>query len=429
MDYGAANSATGAASLIQFGYDSVITTLDARAGLAGANSMIYSGGVALENSLELIGSPGELVLAGNTSNGAEPAQHFVDPNAVEVAGQIDLLGQSGTSFVAAALTIDAGAIVHGSGEISTNFDDGFGALTNNGTIAASGSLEVAAPISGTGTLEIHYQGLLQIDPVQTGGDDVAAVSVSGQTIQFDSAPDGTSPTYEKLVIGGGEVDSSTFNAVIKGFGMTDSIDLTGVGVADGWSFDGSTLTVSQCGTTIGMLSFAGLSADTKFAVTSDGNGGTDIVLNSPAIDTTHFSLQHNEDGSDTILGLQVSDPDSATSLTLSASTAGAPVSTISPSSGSGTVDDINNELASGITYNPGTPQPQIDMVNVTVSDNFDSSETVHFVFNQGGQGSNINLTGTTGKDVIFATGNSDTLTGNGGEDQFVFAPTSGPTAA
>jgi Ca2+-binding RTX toxin-like protein len=69
------------------------------------------------------------------------------------------------------------------------------------------------------------------------------------------------------------------------------------------------------------------------------------------------------------------------------------------------------------------------MVNVTVSDNFGGSETVHFVFNQGGQGPNINLTGTTGNDVIFGTGNSDTLTGNGGEDQFVFAPTSGPTAA
>jgi hypothetical protein len=423
-EYGAADSATGAGSQIDFGYDGAITTLNARAGLAGANSMIYSGGVALENSLELIGSSGELVLAGNTTNGAEPTQHFVDPNAVEVAGQIELLGQSGTSFDAAALTIDSGAIVHGSGEISTK-------LTNDGTIAASGSLEVAAPISGNGTLEIHYQGTLEIDPVRIGNNDVAAVSVSGQTIQFDSAPDGTSPAYEKLVIGGGEVDSSTFNAIIKGFGMSDSIDLTGVGVADSWSFDGSTLTVSQDGTTIGSLSFAGLSADTKFAVASDGHGGTDIVLNGPMIDTSHFSVQQNEDGSDAILGLQVSDSDpaSAANLTLSATTAGAPVSTISPSSGSGSVDDINNELASGITYNPGSPQPQSDMVNVTVSDNFGGSETVHFDFNQGGQGPNINLTGTTGNNVIFGTGNSDTLTGNGGEDQFVFAPTSGPTAA
>ncbi|WP_024517755.1 FecR domain-containing protein [Bradyrhizobium sp. Tv2a-2] len=170
--------------------------------------------------------------------------------------------------------------------------------------------------------------------------------------------------------------------------------------------------------------------DTKFAVADNGNGGTDTVLNHPVIDTTHFSIQQNKDGTDTIFGLQVSDSDpaSAASLSLSASTEAAPDSTISPSSGSGTLDDINSKLASGITYNPGTPQPQADMINVTVTDNFGASDTVHFVFNQAGQGPHITLQGTSGDDVIFGTGNSDTLTGNGGHDQFVFAPTNGPAA-
>ncbi|HLG80644.1 MAG TPA: FecR domain-containing protein [Bradyrhizobium sp.] len=157
----------------------------------------------------------------------------------------------------------------------------------------------------------------------------------------------------------------------------------------------------------------------------------DITPSHLSIDTTHVAVQQNEDGTDTILGLQVSDsgPTGAQSLTISATTAGAPVSSISPSSDTGSVDAINNELASGITYNPGSPQPQTDMVNLTVTDNFGASDTVHFVFNQGGQGPNVSLAGTTGNDVIFGTGNSDTLAGNGGHDQFVFAPTSGQTAA
>jgi Ca2+-binding RTX toxin-like protein len=36
----------------------------------------------------------------------------------------------------------------------------------------------------------------------------------------------------------------------------------------------------------------------------------------------------------------------------------------------------------------------------------------------------VALQGTAGKDVIFATGHQDILTGGGGADQFVFAPTS-----
>jgi large repetitive protein len=52
---------------------------------------------------------------------------------------------------------------------------------------------------------------------------------------------------------------------------------------------------------------------------------------------------------------------------------------------------------------------------------------VNFVFSEAASGPNVALQGTAGKDVIFATGYSDTLTGGGSQDQFVFAPTSGPT--
>jgi len=49
---------------------------------------------------------------------------------------------------------------------------------------------------------------------------------------------------------------------------------------------------------------------------------------------------------------------------------------------------------------------------------------VNFIFNEAGTGS-ITLQGTVGKDVIFATGHTDTLTGDAGADQFVFSASSG----
>jgi hypothetical protein len=67
------------------------------------------------------------------------------------------------------------------------------------------------------------------------------------------------------------------------------------------------------------------------------------------------------------------------------------------------------------------------MVTLTVSDGLGHSDTVHFVFNEAAQGP-VTLTGTPGKDVIFATGSNDTLTGGGSADQFVFAPEQNPSA-
>jgi Ca2+-binding RTX toxin-like protein len=40
----------------------------------------------------------------------------------------------------------------------------------------------------------------------------------------------------------------------------------------------------------------------------------------------------------------------------------------------------------------------------------------------------VTLAGTSGKDVIFATGFDDTLTGGASADQFVFAPGQNPSA-
>ena len=55
------------------------------------------------------------------------------------------------------------------------------------------------------------------------------------------------------------------------------------------------------------------------------------------------------------------------------------------------------------------------------------SATLNFVFQQSGR-DGATLVGTDEKDVIFATGGNDTLTGNAKADQFVFAPEYSPSA-
>jgi large repetitive protein len=101
---------------------------------------------------------------------------------------------------------------------------------------------------------------------------------------------------------------------------------------------------------------------------------------------------------------------------------------MSPSTSSGLLADINGVLATGLTYHPGNTPPLTDKVTLTVLDSFGAADTVNFVFNEAGTGTNIALQGTSGKDLIFATSGQDILTGGGGQDQFVFAPTlSGPS--
>jgi len=127
--------------------------------------------------------------------------------------------------------------------------------------------------------------------------------------------------------------------------------------------------------------------------------------------------------------LQVSDTDAAApteTFTITATTGAASSGTsVSPSTGSGLLTAINTELGAGITYNPGATPPPTDKVTLTVTDGFGATDQVNFVFNEASNPSQLTLVGTPGKDVIFGTGNNDTLTGGGGADQFVFNKTNG----
>ena len=100
-----------------------------------------------------------------------------------------------------------------------------------------------------------------------------------------------------------------------------------------------------------------------------------------------------------------------------------PGSTVAPSSVP--VICLMSTARSAASYTLPAPAltPPTDMVKFTVTGGH-GSDTVNFVFIQAGVGARMTLLGTDGKDVIFATGSSDFLTGLGGADQFVFAPAS-----
>ncbi len=151
----------------------------------------------------------------------------------------------------------------------------------------------------------------------------------------------------------------------------------------------------------------------------------------PVIETDAFTVTELGNGVTKISGLHVTDADGTAStdaFTISAAT-GDVGSSVTPSTGSGSgIAAINAALNNGIVYDAHSPQPQTDSVTLTVADSFGHTDRVHFIFNQGGAGPDVALTGTSGKDVIFATGHNDTLTGGASADQFVFAPETSPSA-
>jgi VCBS repeat-containing protein len=144
----------------------------------------------------------------------------------------------------------------------------------------------------------------------------------------------------------------------------------------------------------------------------------------PVIVTDNLQLDECG-GTTTVSGLSVSDEDATTTETFNVMTSSFGSRTVTPSTYSGSLAHINATLDNGVTYNPGSTPPSTNKVTVTVTDSFGAADSVNFIFNEAGTGPNITLQGTSGKDVIFATGHTDTLTGGASADQFVFRADSG----
>jgi large repetitive protein len=322
------------------------------------------------------------------------------------AGAIwNLVGSS--TFAGTSQLANDGAIeTTGLSSVSTS---GVLSIANTGVVEVlSGSLDIAAAVTGLGSFTIDSGALLEF----------GASVASGSIITFQ----GTAATL-KLD------DVAHFTGSVTGFALGDTIDLVGIGSANISVTNPGSL---QIGYGAGSIALGGNYNPADFTVGSDGQGGTDVTWShqAPAISTSGLTVTQNGNGTTTITGLQVSDLDAAAStetFTMTATTGAASSGTgVSPSTGSGLLTAINTELGTGITYNPGTTPPSTDKVALTVTDGFGATDTVNFVFNLASSPTApVTLTGTSDKDVIFATGNNDTLTGSGGADQFVFNKTTG----
>ena len=304
---------------------------------------------------------------------------------------------------------------------------GASTLHNDGTIDSNGT-SVISGLSGiisSGLIEVLTGSLLLSGPVTGNGTAVvyaATLELGGASeinVEFATS---TTSLSGLLVLD----DATHFAGTVAGFTFGDTIDLVGITPANVTITNSSSLLVSYGTGSFGLI---GNYNPAGFSIASDGHSGTNIVWNhqAPVISTSSVTSVHNLDGTTTIQGLQVIDSEASAGTDTFSVTASTNVATSSatPSLGSGSLATVNSTLSTGIIYNPGVPQPLADKVAVTVSDIFGATDTVNFVFDQAGSAP---LQGTSGKDVIFATNGSDVLAGGGGQDQFIFAPTSsGPS--
>jgi Ca2+-binding RTX toxin-like protein len=303
---------------------------------------------------------------------------------------------------------------------------GTSTLINAGLIESNGTSSITG-LSGTtstGTIEVETGSLTIAGPAAGAG---TVVIFSGATMEFGA----TSDAHVQFDTGGPSApgtlaldDVAHFTGSVTGFSLNDTIHLVGINPANVNVSSSGGLHVNYGA---GSFALAGAYDPAGFSVVTDNAGGTDIIWHhdEPFILTNNFTVTNNG-GTTTVSGLQIVDSDPGTSVSITASTAGAASgSSVSPTSASGALSSINSTLGTGIIYSPGLTPPVQDKVILTAVDSFGASETVNFIFNNN---SSINLQGTPGNDVLFASGQSDTLTGGGGADQFVFKPTGGSSA-
>ncbi len=317
-------------------------------------------------------------------------------------------------------------------------DLGDGSFTNHGLVASGGEggLEVLGGVTSDGKLEADT-GLLKIDGAVSGGGQAV---IQGGAIEFGGASDAHVQFSANASASGTLVldDVADFTGSISGITMHgDTIHLVNEATVS-LDYNAGALELHYgtgpgqfLSVTGGIVASAGADSPNYFSEYSDGNGGTNVVFDrGPVIATDNFDVTGNPNGTTTITGLSVSEDNNSANQTYTVTaTTGAAGSSVTPSPASGSLTDINNYFATGVTYNPGSTPPATDKVTGTVTDSFGATDAVNFVFNEAGTGPNIVLQGTAGKDVIFATGSSDTLTGGGGQDQFVFKPNFGPNVA
>ncbi len=236
-----------AASTLTLNSGNAVTVDAADIVLSGANSVLRSVGstiARLESSLTTIAAAGTLSLL--ASRGYATTLSLADNGTLQLQG-----GTLSTG----GLTIGASALLTGSGIVS-------GAVTNAGTIDASGgTLTLSGAVTGAGILQIESGAELEIG------------AATSETVLFNA--------------GSAELRLDTpasFAGTLSGFQATDSILLVST-TATAAVLSGSILTVSLSSGGTEVFKVAGNTATVSLTTASDGSGDTLITYPPPSAHT------------------------------------------------------------------------------------------------------------------------------------------------
>ncbi len=303
---------------------------------------------------------------------------------------------------------------------------GQGTFTNDGLVVSAslfGGLEIEGGVINHGTLEARL-GLLKVDGAVTGGGHAV---IDGGNLEFGGASDA------HVLFSGNTADLLKldnvwqFKGTVTGFSFGDTIDLVGVSWWNVRLVDiGHRVEVHYGRGTNDFFLIEGDYATNKFLVTPDFHGGTAITWldQAPQIETDQVQL-HQAGNSTTVSELSMFDADAGRReiFTFKVIADGQTLD-----SGSGRLANIDRELDHGFTYLEDHPSAtSVGKIAVTVTDGSGASDTVNVIFSTSNAATSapVTLTGTAGKDVIFASSHKDVLSGGAAVDQFVFKTPSG----
>jgi hypothetical protein len=179
-------------------------------------------------------------------------------NAIELAaggGAGILLGLGGKFVNFSSIYLDPGAVWHMAGVPAAP-----PAFANDGRIIVANSHTLALGAVG------EDPGLSGVIAVRTGG-----------TLEFTGAVDAAQTVRFTDNTGTVQItDPQDFQATIQGFQAGDTIDVKNV-AADGFTYVNGTLTLTSGGNPMATLAVPGNLGASQFALTPDGQGGTDVT--------------------------------------------------------------------------------------------------------------------------------------------------------
>jgi autotransporter passenger strand-loop-strand repeat protein len=280
---------------------------------------VYSGGAA---SNTVLNDPGEqIILAGGLASGAilSGGRQVVFGN---VGGTI--IGSDGLQVVesggvASGSILQAGgtSYIHSFGQevgaqISGGNSDVFGNATRDTIFAGSQVVESGGTASNTavfsgGVEVVSSGGTAVVTTISGGKEELAAGAVASGAITFA----GTGGTLK--------IDGTVMPAnVVSGFVEGDTFDLAGVAFRSGGTVQvvsGHVLQVVENATTYNLQLDSSVSyATDAFRLTSDGSGGTDVIIHGPALSNIATSASYTEEGGAITLATSgtITDQDSTT---------------------------------------------------------------------------------------------------------------------